>query len=69
VSFGGGDGTASNEFSPLSAQGAGNPDGTWGDIGKLSGGAWVPAKQPLNAFTAFCDGTGTAVQCYEKWQT
>ncbi len=66
VSFGGGDATAGSEFSPLSVQGAGNPDGTWGGLGKLVNGVWVPAKQPLNPFTAFCDGSADAVQCYEK---
>lgn len=66
VSFGGQDGTAGKEFSPLSAQGAGNPDGTWGSFGKNVNGVWVPAKEPLNPFTAFCDGTALAVQCYEK---
>ncbi len=66
VSFGGGDGTAGNEFSPLSSQGAGNPDGTWGSFGKNVGGVWVPARQALNPFTAFCDGTGQAIRCYEK---
>lgn len=69
VSFGGGDGTAGNEFSPLSTQGAGNPDGTWGDFGKNVNGVWVPAKEPLNPATAFCDGTGLAVRCYEKNET
>jgi hypothetical protein len=66
IAFGGGDGTAGKEYSPLSSAGAGNPDGTWGDIGKLSGGAWVPAKTSLNPFDAFCDGTGLAIQCCAK---
>lgn len=66
ISFGGGDGTAGNEFSPLSSMGAGNPDGTWGGFGKLVDGCWVPSVEPLNSFTAFCDGTGQAVSCYEK---
>ncbi len=69
ISFGGGDGTAGNEFSPLSTTGAGNPDGTWGRIGENVGGAWVAAKQPLNPFTAFCGGTGVSVSCYEKNRT
>jgi hypothetical protein len=69
ISFGGGDGTAGNEFSPLSSQGAGNPDGTWGDFGNNVNGVWTPAKQPLNPFTAFCDGTGQAIRCYEKNRT
>ena len=66
ISFGGGDGTAGKEFSPLSSQGAGNPDGTWQDYGNNVAGCWVPSKKPQNAFTAFCDGTGSAIQCYEK---
>lgn len=69
ISFGGGDSTAGTEFSPNSGQGTGNPDGTWGDIGKLVGGAWVPAKTTLNPFTAFCDGSGVSIRCYEKNQT
>jgi hypothetical protein len=73
VSFGGGDATAGNEFSPNSAQGSGNPDGTWGGTsggpGKLVNGVWVPARQTVSPFTAFCDGTGVAIQCYEKSRT
>jgi len=63
ASFGGGDGTAGNEFSPLSSPGAGNPDGTWGGYGKNVNGVWVPSKQPLNSYTAFLDGTGRYVRC------
>lgn len=69
ISFGGGDSTAGKEFSPNSSQGSGNPDGTWADFGKNVGGVWIPAKQPLNPFTAFCDGTGVSLQCYEKNRT
>lgn len=69
ISFGGGDSTAGNEFSPNSTTSTGNPDGTWGDIGKNVNGVWVPAKTALNPFTAFCDGTGVAVSCYEKNRT
>lgn len=69
ISFGGGDSTAGTEFSPNSGQGTGNPDGTWGDFGKLVDGAWVPAKTTLNPFTAFCDGSGVSIRCYEKNQT
>lgn len=65
-SFGGGDGTPGNEFSPNSAEGAGNPDGTWGTLGKTVSGVVVPGVAPLNGFTAFADGTGVSVQCYEK---
>lgn len=66
ISFGGGDGTAGKEFSPLSSQGAGNPDGTWGGDGNNVNGVVIPAKQPLNPATSFCDGTGVSIQCYEK---
>lgn len=66
VSFGGGDGTAGNEFSPLSGVGTGNPDGEWGGYAKLSSGVWVPARQALNQFTACCHGTGRALECFEE---
>lgn len=69
VSFSGASGVAGDEFSPNSAQGSGNPDGTWGGLGKTVGGIVVPAKQPLNPFTAFCDGTGQAINCYAKNRT
>lgn len=69
VSFGGGDGTAGNEFSPLSTSSTGNPSGDWDLLGKLSSGAWVPTRAPLNQFTSFCDGTGISVSCYEKNRT
>jgi hypothetical protein len=69
ISFGGGDATAGNEFSPNSSQGSGNPDGTWAGPGKLVNGCWVPARTTVNPFTAFCDGTGVSVQCYEKNRT
>jgi hypothetical protein len=65
ISFGGGDATAGSEFSPNSAQGAGNPDGTWGGAGKNVNGVWVPARTTVNPFTAFCDGTGSRISCYE----
>ena len=38
-------------------------------IGKEVAGGWVPAKTALNPFTAFCDGTGVAISCYEKNRT
>lgn len=66
ISFGGGDGTSGNDFSPLSSQGAGNPDGTWAGPGKLVNGVWVPARDGVNIFTAYCTGTGSAVQCQEQ---
>lgn len=68
ISFGGADGTAGSEFSALSSQGAGNPDGTWTNWGKNVDGVWVPSKETLNPFTSFCDGTARAIRCYEKNQ-
>ncbi len=69
ISFGGGTSIAGTEFSPNSSQGAGNPDGTWGSFGKSVNGVWVPARQAVNPFTVFCDGTGRSVRCFEKNQT
>ncbi len=66
ISFGGADSTAGSEFSPNSVQGNGNPDGTWADYGRNVGGCWIPAPAPKNPFTAVCDGTGLAINCYEK---
>ncbi len=63
VSFGGGDGTAGNEFSPLSGQGTGNPDGTFADYGRNVNGVWAPDKPVVNRFTSFLDGTGVYQQC------
>lgn len=70
VSFRGGGGVAGNEFSPLSSQGTGNPNGTWADYGYIVNGCFVPSRigsvADVSPFTAFCDGTGLAVRCYEK---
>jgi hypothetical protein len=59
--FGGGNGTAGSEFSPNSAQGAGNPDGTWETWAKNVGGVDVYARSTgvqSGYLDAFCDGTG-----------
>lgn len=66
ISFGGGDATAGNEFSPLSSQGSGNPDGTWLELGAIVAGRCEPRRNYPTSFVAFCDGSGLAVQCYEK---
>lgn len=63
VAFDGGDSTNGNMFSPQSVQGMGNPDGTWGQPGKLSAGVWVPARVCHNLFDCFADGTGRYVEC------
>lgn len=66
IAFDSGSGGTGTAFSPNSTQGFGNPDGTWEDIGKASGGTWIPAKTSIGKFDAFCDGTGLASSCYEK---
>lgn len=69
ISFGGADGTAGSEFSPLSSAGSGNPDGTWVVTGANDGGVWVPRRLPPNQFTSFIDGTGRYVDCSIQNQT
>lgn len=67
VSFAGADGTAGSEFSPLSSQGSGNPDGTWGSWAKTVNGVSVPSRTaglPLSRFDAFCDGTAIYQQSF-----
>lgn len=70
ISFLGEQGVAGDEFSPLSDQGVGNPNGTWADYGYNDNGCFVPSRigsvANVSPFTAFCDGTGLAVRCYEK---
>lgn len=63
IAFDGGDGTAGKAYSPLSAPGAGNPDGTFGSRGKLVGGVWVPTRRISSAFDAYCQGTGSWAAC------
>lgn len=68
VSFGGVDGTAGKEFSPLSTQGSGNPDGTWATWAKTSAGVSVAARSTgttsASKFDAFCDGTAIYQQAW-----
>jgi hypothetical protein len=63
VAFDGGDGTAGSAYSPNSSEGAGNPDGTFGSVGKLSGGVWVPTRLIASEWDCYVQGTGTAVNC------
>lgn len=68
LSFGGGDFSPGNEFSPWSAEGSGNPDGTWAHWSKVVSGVRVPARVTgvqAGAFDCFIDGTGYYVNCYE----
>ena len=65
ISFGGADGSAGSEFSPISAIGTGNPDGNWGSWAKTSGGVSVPARSTgVNKFSVVCDGVAIYQQSY-----
>lgn len=63
VAFDGHDGSPGAMFSPYSAAGSGNPDGTWQTGIKVVNGVVVPSRVTQNQFDAFCQGTGLAVQC------
>ena len=63
VAFDGGSGAINSAYSPNSAPGTGNPDGTFGSVGKLVSGVWVPTREITSAFDAYCQGTGTHVNC------
>ena len=63
VAFDCGDGTAGNAYSPLSAIGSGNPDGTFGSVGKLVNGTWVPTRRISSPYDAYAQGTGTWNAC------
>jgi hypothetical protein len=63
VAFDGVDGTAGSAYSPNSSPGSGNPDGTFGEHGKLVAGVWVPTRLITSPWDAYCQGTGRWVQC------
>jgi len=63
VTFSGGSGTAGSALSPLSAQGSGNPDGTYGPPGQIVNGVAVPTRFYLSHYDCWCDGTGSYAQC------
>ena len=63
VAFDGGTGVAGSAYSPNSTQGAGNPDGTFGSVGKLVGGVWVPSRLITSDADCYCQGTGRAQAC------
>jgi hypothetical protein len=46
--------------------GAGNPDGTFGSVGKLVDGVWVPTRGLGSAWDCYCQGTGIANACSEE---
>jgi|HubBroStandDraft_1064217.scaffolds.fasta_scaffold21327_2 hypothetical protein len=57
ISFAAGSGVAGDEYSPNSSPGSGNPDGTFGSVGKLVDGVWVPTRLITSPFTCYCQGT------------
>jgi hypothetical protein len=63
VSFDSGNGAAGNAYSPNSATGSGNPDGSFGSPGKNVGGVWVPTRTISSLFDCYCQGTGVAQYC------
>jgi hypothetical protein len=63
VAFDCGDGAPGSAYSPNSGQGSGNPDGTFGSVGKLVDGAWVPTRLITSPWNAYCQGTGIAQDC------
>lgn len=63
VAFDCGTGAAGSAYSPNSAEGSGNPDGTFGGHGKNVGGTWVPARLITSAWDCYCQGTGIAQNC------
>lgn len=56
-----GNGAPGSAYSPLSAQGSGNPDGTWGNWGKNSSGVMVASRPDTSRFV---DGTAIYQNCY-----
>lgn len=63
VAFDAGDGTAGSAYSPNSGEGTGNPDGTFGSVGKNVGGVWVPTRLITSEWDCYVQGTGQSVNC------
>lgn len=63
VAYDGGDGTAGSAYSPNSAEGSGNPDGSFGSVGRNVGGVWVPTRMIDSIWDCYVQGTGQAVNC------
>jgi len=63
VAFDASAGAAGSAYSPNSAEGSGNPDGTFGDVGQLVGGVWSPTRLITSPWDAYCQGTGIAQNC------
>jgi hypothetical protein len=63
IAFDAGTGIAGSAYSPNSAEGSGNPDGSFGQVGSNVNGVWVPTRLITSAFDCYCQGTGTAQSC------
>lgn len=63
IAFDGANGAPGSAYSPQSSPGSGNPDGSFGSVGKNVGGVWVPTRQITSPFDAYCQGTGSARFC------
>ena len=63
LAFDCGDGTAGSAYSPNSTPGGGNPDGTFGSVGKLVDGVWVPSRLITSPWDCYCQGTGSYDNC------
>lgn len=59
IAFDGGTGAAGSSYSPISSEGSGNPDGTFGGRGKTVAGVWQPNRQTGSPYNAYCQGTGS----------
>ena len=63
IAFDAGAGNYADAYSPNSTGGTGNPDGTFGSVGKLANGVWVPSRLITSQFDAYCQGTGVNDAC------
>lgn len=60
VAYDGGDGFGSSAYSPYTTN---NPGTTFGEVGALDTGVWVPTRKLTSPWDAFCQGTGQALAC------
>lgn len=69
VAFDCGSGVAGSAYSPQSSEGAGNPDGSFGNVGQNVNGVWVPTRLITSAADCYCQGTGVAQACTRENMT
>lgn len=63
VAFDGDSGVPGAAYSTVSGVGSGNPDGTFGDVGRLVNGVWVPTRKITSSYDAYCQGSGSYNSC------